>query len=132
MIDDIIKFKLCINLLSEGTIQKIIKVNCLCKSKEKSIWHLLDHCNTFYWHTFTLKKNQESLSYRIINSIILCRFNLKARYIIVLDMVYQYRIRRCQVPPLSSPPVKLEESWSYKNFSTNFFCKTYAFELYVN
>ena len=37
----------------------------------------------------------------------------------VLDSYY--RIRRCPVPPLSSPPVKLEESWSLKKFSTKFF-----------
>ena len=33
---------------------------------------------------------------------------------------------------LSSPPVKLEESWFLKKISTNFFCKNYAFELSVN
>ena len=44
---------------------------------------------------------------------------------------HNYHIRRCPVPPLFSPPVKLEESWSLKKFSTNFFVKNYAFELYV-
>ena len=44
-----------------------------------------------------------------------------------------YRIRRCPVPPLSSPPVKLEESWSLKKkFDKIFFVKNYAFEFTVN
>ena len=35
--------------------------------------------------------------------------------------IYNYRIRRCPVPPLSSPPVNLEESRSLKKFSTKNF-----------
>ena len=33
-------------------------------------------------------------------------------------------------PPLSSPPVKLEESWSLKKISTTFFCKKLCLRTY--
>ena len=69
-----------------------------------------------------------------INSIELNTLNLF--YETLLEISFKIKtptvLNAVQSFPLSSPSVKLEESWSLKKFSTIFFVKKYAFELYVN
>ena len=87
--------------------------------------------DSFYYHTWSVKEaifNHYYFYYFnwieiVVVSKIFSILLIKSLLLSLLLYSTLSSLPFVESPPLSSPPVKLEESWSLKKISTKFFCK---------